>query len=305
MSNTSTFNGSHTSDPTFAPIPMGEVFAFKTAIFLALTAAGVVCTLGLTGSWTLVGQVILGMAFAHGVELEHQALHHTGFASKAWNRRWGFLFGLPMLVSFSAYQVSHLRHHQLVGTPQDKEFFDYGDRQRLSLLSVITHLFMLKHYPQFLQNVWTAMSGREFEGVSAERSAKMRTEFLLLGGAVVGALSISVAFETDLLWQLWGFPLIFIAAPIHALMELPEHYGCSRDTKDAMANTRTIRSNAFMTWFTNGNNYHVEHHFRMNVPIEKLPQMHDAIRSKIFHQNQTYREFYAQFLKDLVFGRKS
>src|ERR1700761_40129 len=53
---------------------------------------------------TLALQVLLGAAYAHGVELQHQALHQSGFQSHAASRLFGILLGLPMLVSYSSYQ---------------------------------------------------------------------------------------------------------------------------------------------------------------------------------------------------------
>src|SRR4051812_48291751 len=46
---------------------------------------------------------LLGLLYAHAVELQHQALHNTALPSKFWNRFVGYFLGLPMLVSFSDY----------------------------------------------------------------------------------------------------------------------------------------------------------------------------------------------------------
>ena len=86
-------------------------------------------------------------------------------------------------------------------------------------------------------------------------------------------------------------------APVHAQDEMPEHYRCDLTSTDPFRNTRTIESNAFMTWFTNGNNYHVEHHMMPNLPIERLHDLHGAIAPRIRYYHRTYRQFYSALLR--------
>src|SRR5947199_6090306 len=77
-------------------------------LICALLAAGSVALVITTrGIVSVVGMVLLGLVYAHAVELQHQALHNTAFPSKRWNRFVGYFLGLPMLVSFSDYQYSH------------------------------------------------------------------------------------------------------------------------------------------------------------------------------------------------------
>ena len=83
----------------------------------------------------------------------------------------------------------------------------------------------------------------------------------------------------------------------------PEHYGCDPHSRNVFENTRTIRSNRFMTWLTNGNNFHVEHHFRPGVPVEKLRQLHGEIAQNVMHGNDGYAQFYAGVLGDLLLSR--
>lgn len=78
---------------------------------------------------------------------------------------------------------------------------------------------------------------------------------------------------------------------------MPEHYRCDLTSTDPFRNTRTIESNAFMTWFTNGNNYHVEHHMMPNLPIERLHDLHGAIAPRIRYYHRTYRQFYSALLR--------
>ena len=101
-------------------------FGMKLAIYAACLWCGLAASLSDSLALQGLGIVLLGVMFAHGVELQHQALHGQGFRHRGVNEFFGVLLGLPMLVSFAAYQASHLRHHRHLGTPQNREFFDYG-----------------------------------------------------------------------------------------------------------------------------------------------------------------------------------
>ena len=98
----------------------------------------------------------------------------------------------------------------------------------------------------------------------------------------------------------WIVPLIALAAPIHTLVELPEHYKCNLDSVDVLENTRTIKSNSLMFWFTNGNNFHVEHHYAAAWPMDKLDILHEQIGHLIVNKNIGYREFYLIFIRDVI-----
>ncbi|MEE8583708.1 MAG: fatty acid desaturase, partial [Acidobacteriota bacterium] len=95
-------------------------------VLLVICAASIAAIL-MGPLWAQVmGTIVLGLMYAHAVELQHQCLHNTAFSSKGWNRLVGFLLGLPTLVSHSDYQHQHLRHHRYLGREGDREFFNYG-----------------------------------------------------------------------------------------------------------------------------------------------------------------------------------
>ena len=55
-----------------------------------------------------------------------------------------------------------------------------------------------------------------------------------------------------------------------------------------------------MTWFTNGNNFHVEHHYMPGLPIDRLHDLHAVIGKDITHYYESYRAFYAEVLRNKV-----
>lgn len=281
--------------------PSGVVFSLKLAVYVALVAHGMLFALSTYVILKIVGILLIGAMYAHGVELQHQALHYQGFRSKRLNMVFGVLLGMPMLVSFHAYQDSHLRHHRLLGTPENKEFFDYGDQYGASPVVNLGRwawrLSMAAHYIQFAKNVAKlVVPGARF-GDNPLVSRAIRRDHLLMVAAIALLAGVSVALHTWFAVWVWVVPLVFVAAPVHALVEMPEHYRCDLTSTDPFRNTRTIESNAFMTWFTNGNNYHVEHHMMPNLPIERLHDLHGAIGPRIRYYHRTYRQFYYALLR--------
>ncbi|MBW7962978.1 fatty acid desaturase [Bradyrhizobium sp. BR 10261] len=271
------------------------VFSLKLAILTIGSVAG-----GYLASWhstafVVVGIILLGLWQAHAVELQHQVLHGLGYRNARINHLVGVLLGLPMLVSYSGYRASHLRHHRLLGTPDNKEFFDYGDQyggKPLTIYQVALRLLMLQHYVTFARSALTALRNKPFDGESKATSDRMRFEYLLMLAAICALLILGLWLHEWRPLIAWAASFALVATPVHALIEMPEHYLCDMTTTDVFANTRSIKSNLFLTWFTNGNNYHVEHHLAPGLPMEALPDLFDQNVGKHQYVEPTYREFF-------------
>lgn len=282
----------------------GEVFVAKLAVAAVILAGGVVLATQ-DALWSrLVGVILIGLMFAHTAELQHETLHNIGFRSQRANTIAGTVLGIPMLVSFAAYRSAHLRHHRYLGTPLNREFFDYGDQYGAlaksrfgAALSWLVRMSMLYHYRLFVVNTWQALRGAPFDGETATVSRRIRRDHLLILGLIVASVAISALLGSFLVVWLWLLPLVAVAAPVHAAIELPEHYRCKTLDQNVFANTRTIRSNWLMTWFTNGNNFHVEHHLMPNMPIERLPELHVRVRDQLQHFHPTYVSFFRSLFR--------
>lgn len=275
-------------------------FHAKLAVMILVTASAVTASLMLPGLWWIIPSVILGLAYAHGVELQHQCLHNTAYRSKPWNRLVGVTVGLPSLVSFSDYQNSHLKHHRLLGTPEDKEFFNYSYQKLTSVLALIPHLWMVRHYRDVCGYIAKSLVGilvRE-KDATLKVAKKIRSEYIIMGVFLFAMAAITVYFQTDIFLKLWVIPFL-IAVPAHALIELPEHIGCNTKVPDVLQNTRSIRTNKLVVWFVDGNNYHVEHHWLPGVPNDQFPELHKTVNSRIVYLETSYWSFYKQFFHNL------
>ncbi|MEU5974464.1 fatty acid desaturase [Streptomyces sp. NPDC047315] len=284
--------------------PRGWVFTLKVGLCAVLTATGVALALQ-PALWSrIVGVVLTGAMFAHAAELQHETLHNLAYRRRRANTVCGVVLGMPMLISFAAYRATHMRHHRDLGTPQNREFFDYGDqygtrgdRSRLAAgFDWAARFTMVHHYGLFAANLWRSLRRRDFAGENARVSRRIRRDHLLTAGAVLALALLSWWTGTAVVLWAWLLPLVLVAAPVHAAIELPEHYGCETLNRDPFANTRTIRSNRFATWFTNGNNYHVEHHLMPNLPIERLPDLHREVRGRIRYFHRGYIEYFGKLV---------
>jgi fatty acid desaturase len=239
--------------------------------------------------------------FAHMLELQHETLHGTAFRGRRRNVIAGIVLGLPLLVSFSAYQVSHLRHHRDLGTPDNQEFFDYGDQygaeegSRLRTAGLwIYRLSLVAHYKQFLRTLGRVLTGRAPADESPLTQRRIRRDYLVITGVLAASVLLSVLTGSfGILWA-WLVPMAVVGMPAHALIELPEHFRCDTETQDVLENSRTITSNFFMAWLANTNNFHVEHHLMPNLPFRRLSGLHrDVAPSARFFQPSYYAFFRA------------
>jgi fatty acid desaturase len=272
-------------------------FLSRVLVFLALVVGlSALALLSPSRIVAFLAMVLLGLVYAHGVELQHQALHNTAFPSKFWNRAVGFFLGLPLLVSYSDYQHSHLRHHRLLGTNDDREFFNYGYGKLNTLKPLLAHLLMLGHYRDVTGFIANALVGRTKPDIKRETALKIRTEYQWMGIFILAAVAYTVAFRSFALVEIWFVPLLF-GIPAHALIELPEHWGRDHGSLDVRNNTRTIRTGVFGYWYTNGNNYHIEHHWLPAVPNDKLAYLHSTIDQEI--EIDTYPAFFKRFFAEL------
>lgn len=267
-------------------------FGWRVALWIAILTIGAHFSSDDSMIMIILGISLLGIGIAHGVELSHQALHNTGFTSSKANELFGVAMGLPLLVSFYEYRLSHLAHHKHVGTPEDTEYFDYGEGP-LSVLSFVGILSMWRHYVRFLSNFGSFLTRRPISGFREKHQAKLKRFYITFIAFVLLLVAVGILSGTGARpFITWLAAMFLVAGPVHALIELPEHYQCDGNTKNTLYNTRSIQTNRLMTWFTNGNNFHVEHHMHPTVPLQNVRQVHDILHPEHGHYNHGYRDFY-------------
>ena len=278
---------------------------FSAKVLLGLAAIGAASVYSARSrSWRarLLAVAVNGGFFAHLLELQHECLHEHAYADRRVNRLVGSVCGAPTLSSFSHYKYEHLRHHAFLGTPENREFFEYKADGLDSVTGFARAAFNLTRYASVARNIGRALSGRGPRDVEKHASARRsQREYVVLGAgvAVAAAALTQRRFRLEVLLS-WWLPALVIAEPIHFLIELPEHFGLAADTNpDVLENSRTVRASRFARWFTNGNDVHTAHHVHQGVPMENLQSVQDVIAPAIKHTARSYPAFYA----DVIAGR--
>ncbi|MDX3072591.1 fatty acid desaturase [Streptomyces sp. MI02-7b] len=277
------------------------VFVAKLALLAVLTMGGAILALQ-QNPWTAaLGVVVLAAMFTHAVELQHQCLHHSAFRRALPHRLIGVPLGLPLFVVYSHYRVRHLQHHRFLGTPQDTEFFGFDTRGPLTPRALLRGLLDYPRLGTVAADVVRAATGRwryEFGHVAPAMRRRIVVEHVLLGCVLAGAAAMVAAGDGGYVLRLWVLPLI-LAVPLHFLVELPEHLLCDTETTDVLRNTRSIRGSRLSTWFTNGNNLHIEHHAAMTVPVNRLGERHPETQAFALHVERSYADFYRLLWRSL------
>ncbi|MFE9123204.1 fatty acid desaturase family protein [Streptomyces sp. NPDC007172] len=270
------------------------VFIFKLTLAVALAVGGGYLALRPSPVLTAAGVLILGAVYTHMVELQHQCLHHSAFRTARPHRLVGVPLGVPLLVSYSHYRVRHLQHHRFLGTPQDSEFFGFDSRKPITPALLLRGLFdyarllvVVREVVASCTGTWTYDAGQ----IAERRRREVVNEYRLFGLIMVAAATAVALGHGETLLRLWLLPLL-VAIPMHFLVELPEHLLCETETTDVLRNTRSISGSWLTTWFTNGNNLHIEHHAAMVVPINRLRERHPEAERHAVHVERSYAAFY-------------
>jgi fatty acid desaturase len=277
-----------------------RIFVLKLVIAGAAVLIGVGLVLVGHPVTVAAGVFVLGAIYVHMVELQHQCLHHSALMRGSLHRRVGTVLGLPMLVSFTHYRVRHLQHHRYIGTERDTEFFGFDPREPLTARLWLRWLFDYPRLAEVAVSVYRSFRGTwhyDNGQISDRARREAASEYRLMGVLVLVAALLSVLGFGRYVLEYWVAPVLLVSTPLHFLVELPEHIHCDNDTSDVLHNTRSITGSRFSAWYTNGNNFHVEHHAAMRVPINRLPERHGEVLRYAKHTERTYWAFYRGVLR--------
>jgi fatty acid desaturase len=290
-------------------------FAGKVLSLLALLGLSAYIVQTQQGWLRFLAQVCIAGLLAHGTELVHQCLHKTGTHIASVDRAIGTILGFTTLLSFSHYQYWHFHHHKHNGSEKDRESFGYAypmmlsKRRLVRVFGAVVHLSMVFYFYQTLQRAILGCTGRlarsttsiEF-GPPPTVAKTIQREYAAIGVILLCVIA-TVVFGLTTALNVWLIPLI-VWAPIHALIELPEHFHCDHPHRGERNNTRSIRAGQFMAWFTNGNCFHVGHHENMRVPMHNLRKYEEMLRKDeaFKHEEESYFCFFRRLALYILRG---
>lgn len=216
----------------------------------------------------------MGCLFAHGLELQHEALHQNLFRSPVLNRIAGTLLGIPLLVSYTHYKSYHFHHHIAVGSDDDEEIVDYSIDSLRNPLKLLARAWNITRIPRFFIVFVEMLRGRYPPRVKKSNHRRLFYEYVLLAAVFVSMACISIVSGSWTPVVLWFAPWLLVAEPMHFIVEVPEHLGCDRRTSSILHNTRSYRANFLWEYLSNYNNYHIEHHLWPGVASHRLHHLH-------------------------------
>jgi fatty acid desaturase len=223
--------------------------------------------------------IIIGMGcvFAHGLELQHEALHQNLFRNSTLNRVFGTIFGIPMLVSFTHYKSYHTHHHFAVGTGDDEEIVEYSITSLKNPSTLFLRAWNVMRIPRFFYVFLSMIQSKFPTRIKKNKRPQFIAEYALLAFIFILMIGITIIFRTWAPVILWFAPWLLVSEPMHFVIELPEHLGCDRKTPSILRNTRSYRTNFIWGYFANHNNYHIEHHLWPGVPSHRLHLLHQYV----------------------------
>lgn len=244
------------------------LWAFGSALSLASLHAG---WLGAAryGS-ALVGVAISAIALNAFVLLLHEGMHYTLFSSRAANRWMSVLFGIPLLISFTAYQVMHLRHHQFLGDSRDPDDYENYTRDPEKLWRM--------HYGRLLFGAFLYLlliPVLAWKHGSRTDRCRLLSEYILLA---VAWITVVLIVPGEALAWCWGLPVILVGYMTN-VRGFTQH-GIT-DAHDPFLASRTVRPHRCVEFCLLNENYHLEHHLFPEVPSYHLPQLHQLIEPRL------------------------
>jgi fatty acid desaturase len=241
----------------------------------------------------ITGIVLSGAALHALAILMHEAVHGNLFRRRTLDRWAGFFLGAPALLSCAAYRANHLLHHRHNRTALDPDEFTNLSRNP-AVLSAAFYAWPLLGMPAYLFHVPIHALRR---GTRTQRR-QIALELCLLAGLYAAVVFSAVRLgRLGALLDVWIYPMA-AASLLGAVrgwaehtMTLPGH---------PLTQTRTVTSNALVSFFMCNLNYHLEHHLYPGVPWYNLPQLHRLLEEDYRRAGSFIYRSYLRFVWDAL-----
>jgi fatty acid desaturase len=234
-------------------------------------------------SWVTIAGALVGLSV-----MMHEGAHHLLCRSRWLSRFIGFLCGLPLLMSVSAYRSLHLRHHAHERSPADPDDIENVPRKGIPLVLVYYVMLIIGTYLYFPH-----VAIRGFKAARGRTRGLVLLEYAVITAAIVSAWRLA----PDAMIQLWLFPMM-VAAQITGLRSIAEH-GLTTGGSPFTA-SRSVLTNRLVSFFLCNLNYHLEHHLFPAVPWYNLPQLHGVLMPAYRASGASVYGSYLEFMRDFL-----
>jgi fatty acid desaturase len=242
----------------------------------AILCVGYIHTIVLGTAWALLTGFLLGILLNFLYAAQHELSHSTVFSTRKVNEIFGRVIGFLMIFPRDYDQVMHFAHHtHTQNWEKDGELV----REPYTLRSYLLWMSGITYWRNRFFGVIRRARGIIIEPyIRVEEEAKVVQEsriHLIL--YVIIALG-SIVTQSWAVLSFWILPMI-ATKPIHQLQNTIEHLGLSHND-DILENTRSTKTNAFMSWLCWQMPYHTAHHVFPSVPFWKLHKLNTKIEAQ-------------------------
>ena len=258
--------------------------AREVGFFVLLYFAGALAVCYSAGTvGLLLGIVGMGISLnALGI-LIHDGLHGLLARNPKANHLLSFLVGLPLVISATAYRVTHTNHHCELGRR-----LDYGTyRQHLRKPQLVWIAYLLQLFLGTILYV-VFIPPLAFAAATRKDRAWIALEYTVIAICCT-LLLLSVPAEN--LLRYWVYPL-FVMSVLTNVRGLGSH--ALGDAENIYLSSRTIKSSNLVSLLFLNENYHLEHHLFPKVPSYHLAQVHALVWNRL--PEALYAKSYGHFL---------
>ena len=258
----------------------GEVLFFFS---LYLMGAGLSFWLGESIFWYIVALLLMGLAFNSLPIFLHEGLHGLLANNKRVNHLFSFLAALPLMMSSTAYEVTHTNHHIYLGRKSD-----YGTYKQYVKKPVFVWAAYLAQLlaGSFLYLAFIPILG--FKSASNKYRAFIIFEYTIICCSFYLFFS---NFSAEVILQYWFYPILVMTV-LTNIRGLASH--ALGDVENIYLSSRTIDSSKLTAFLFMNENLHLEHHLFPSMPSYNLGKTHELIWDRL--PEALYAKSYPEFL---------
>ncbi len=278
---------------------------WEGAKLVAFNWAAVALIFAIVAVWpnpltVLAALCLLGGRMMGFAALMHDCGHGLLFESRWANTHVGqWLCAYPILSDQPRYAKGHQKHHAYAGTDKDPDLPNYR------AYPITRESFRRKLWRDITgQTGWKAVKATWRRGKQDLGKAPWNGNALLGHAIVNGALfGVLLATGNGWLYLLWPIAFLTTYMLIARLRQVAEH-GATPDLYDLdpRKNTRTT----YVKWYERPFvapfqlNYHLEHHFRSDVPCYRLKAFHEFLKSKGIYEDTVFPRGYVELFSGVL-----
>ena len=207
----------------------------------------------------------------------HETVHQTLSAYNRFNKHLGRLIGTAMLIPYTAYRETHIRHHAYLNRPHDWELWPYSDPSRGRWFRRAFALFDLLLGFCGAMIIYGRIYWHKDSPITEASRRIIRLEYI---AAIAAWLTTAAVVTWTGSWigflEVWLIPLT-LAGFLQTLRKFTEHLGMS--SFDPLLGTRTVRGHNWLTKLTSFLNFdifvHGPHHRHPRVAHTSLGELMD------------------------------